>query len=73
MAGAVDDWTLLRWTNGEGDALSLAPPRAEETATMPPAPFGIAYPAPLKSVGRVYLWGRQFPLHAHSRLCWNGT
>jgi hypothetical protein len=59
-AGAVDDWTLLRWTNGEGDALSLAPPCAEETATIPPAPFGIAYPAPLKGVGRVYLWGDGF-------------
>ena len=59
-AGTVDDWALLRWTNGEGDALSLAPPRAEETTTLPPAPFGIAYPALLKGVGRVYLWGDGF-------------
>jgi len=64
-AGAVDDWTLLRWANDEGDALSLAPPCAEETATMPPAPFGIAYPAPLKDIGRVYLWGNGF--HARTQ------
>jgi len=64
-AGAVDDWTLLRWTNGEGDALSLAPPCVGETATIPPAPFGIAYPALLKGVGRVYLWGNSF--HARTQ------
>jgi hypothetical protein len=63
-AGAVDDWTLLRWTNGAGDALNLAPPCAEGTATIPPAPFGIAYPAPLRGVGRVYLWGDGFPARA---------
>jgi hypothetical protein len=62
--GAVDDWALLRWTNGEGDALSLAYPRVGVTTTMPPAPFGIAYPAPLEGVGRVYLWGDSFPARA---------
>jgi len=62
--GVVDDWALLRWTNGEGDALSLAPPRVGVTTTVPPAPFGIAYPAPLEGVGRVYLWGDSFSARA---------
>ncbi|MCS7300773.1 MAG: hypothetical protein NZ556_04380 [Fimbriimonadales bacterium] len=54
--GAVDDWSHLRWTNADGDALPLKPPRAGEPAQLPPSPFGIAYPVALEGVGRVFLW-----------------
>lgn len=53
--GAVDDWSLLRWMNAEGDALPMAPPRVGEVAQLPPAPFGIAYPVAIAGRGRIYL------------------
>ncbi|MCS6919564.1 MAG: hypothetical protein NZM28_07325 [Fimbriimonadales bacterium] len=67
-AGAVDDWGLLRWTNGDGDALPLKPPHADTTVDAPPAPFGVAYPAPLAGVGRVYLWADGFTARTASIL-----
>jgi hypothetical protein len=59
-AGAVDDWSLLRWTNAEGDALAIDLPSASEPAHLPPSPFGIAYPITLQEVGCVYLWTDSF-------------
>jgi len=56
----VDDWALLRWTDGAGDALRLTPPTVGAVAELPPAPFGVAYPARLEGVGRVYLWANGF-------------
>ncbi|MCX7925835.1 MAG: hypothetical protein N2554_08510 [Fimbriimonadales bacterium] len=55
-AGGVDDWRWLRWTNAEGDPLPLEPPGAGELTRLPASPFGIAYPAPIQGIGRVYLW-----------------
>lgn len=67
-AGAVDDWGLLRWTNGDGDALPMESPRADKPAVAPPAPFGLAYPMPLEGVGRVYLWADSFAARTASIL-----
>jgi hypothetical protein len=58
--GLVDDWALLRWTDSAGDALCLTPPTVGAVAELPPAPFGVAYPARLEGVGRVYLWANGF-------------
>ena len=58
--GLVDDWSLLRWTDSAGDALQLTPPTVGAVADLPPAPFGVAYPACLEGVGRVYLWTNGF-------------
>jgi len=58
--GLVDDWALLRWTNSAGDALYLPPPSVGAVAELPPAPFGVAYPARLEGVGRIYLWANGF-------------
>lgn len=59
-AGAVEDWSLLRWTNAEGDALAMDSPDASEPVRLPPSPFGIAYPVALQGVGCVYLWANSF-------------
>jgi len=56
----VDDWSLFRWTDSAGDALRLPPPSVGAVAELPPAPFGVAYPARLEGVGRVYLWANGF-------------
>ncbi len=66
--GGVDEWQLLRWTNSDGDALPLEPPRVDAPVDAPPAPFGIAYPLPLPSVGRVYLWADGFAARTKSIL-----
>ena len=58
--GLVDNWSLLRWTNSAGDALRLPPPSVGAVAELPPAPFGVAYPARLEGVGRIYLWANGF-------------
>ncbi len=58
--GTVDDWGLLRWTNGAGDALPVPPPGVGAVNELPPAPFGVAYPTPLEGVGRIYLWADGF-------------
>jgi len=58
--GLVDDWSLFRWTDSAGDALRLPPPSVGAVAELPPAPFGVAYPARLEGVGRVYLWANGF-------------
>ncbi|GIV04449.1 MAG: hypothetical protein KatS3mg016_0024 [Fimbriimonadales bacterium] len=58
--GAFADWSLLRWTNAEGDALGVAPPSAQEPIHLPPSPFGIACPIALQGVGCVYLWTDSF-------------
>jgi hypothetical protein len=67
-AGAVDDWTLLRWTDGEGNPLLLEPPDTDTTVVAPPAPFGVAYPVPLEDVGCVYLWAGSFAARTASIL-----
>ncbi|GIV08495.1 MAG: hypothetical protein KatS3mg019_0586 [Fimbriimonadales bacterium] len=67
-AGAVDDWTLLRWTDGEGNPLLLEPPNTDTTVVAPPAPFGVAYPVPLEGVGCVYLWAGSFAARTASIL-----
>ena len=54
--GLVDDWAQFRWTNDAGDALERLPPQVDAIAKLPPAPFGIAYPAALEGIGRVYVW-----------------
>lgn len=56
MAGTLEDWSLLRWTNAEGDALGMEPPSAQAPIHLPPSPFGIACPIALQGVGCVYLW-----------------
>ena len=56
----MDDWSLFRWTDSAGDALRLPPPSVGAVAELPPAPFGVAYPARLEGVGRVYLWANGF-------------
>ncbi|MDM7460060.1 MAG: hypothetical protein P3X24_000180 [bacterium] len=66
--GGVDEWQLLRWTNSDGDALPLEPPRVDAPVDAPPVPFGIAYPLPLPSVGRVYLWADGFAARTKSIL-----
>jgi hypothetical protein len=58
--GLVDNWSLLRWTNSAGDALRLPPPSVGAVAELPPAPFGVAYPARLEGVRRIYLWANGF-------------
>lgn len=59
-AGALEDWSLLRWTNAEGDALGIEPPSAQEPIHIPSSPFGIACPIALPGVGCVYLWTDSF-------------
>ncbi|RMH09892.1 MAG: hypothetical protein D6697_02465 [Armatimonadetes bacterium] len=66
--GTFADWSLLRWTNAEGDALGVAPPSAQEPIHLPSSPFGIACPIALPDVGCVYLWADGFTSRASSIL-----
>lgn len=52
-AGGIDDWRLLRWTDGQGNPLPVS---TESLASVPHSASGIAYPVALEGVGRVYLW-----------------
>ncbi len=58
-AGAVDDWGLLRVTTPKGEPLPVS--QVEQTlqamqTDYHSSPIGFAYPLPLPSVGRIYLW-----------------